>query len=76
MATFKSFGVDGEISSAFSYNVICRNNIENGWIRHYEYDFSSGPYVVNGTTWAGYDDLQSIRQKAIMIKKVDHGGVH
>lgn len=75
LATFKGFGQNGEIASAFSYNVIWKNILESDWTRVYEYDLSSGPYVYSGMTQAGYDDAESIRQKALMVKNVNFGGV-
>lgn len=73
LATFKEF--PGAIPTTFSYNIICKNIQENGWTRRYEKQSSSGPYAFKGTTWTGYDDLESIRQKSILVKKVNFGGM-
>lgn len=74
-AIFKGFGQPGELPSSYSYNVICKNILENGWTRKYDYTDSTGPYAYFGTTWAGYDDLESIREKAFLVKKVNFGGI-
>lgn len=74
-ATFKDFGKPGEIPSTYSYNFICKQILYNGWRRYYEDVKSTGPYVVNGTTWAGYDDEESIHQKTMLVKNQNYGGV-
>lgn len=75
LATFKEFGQPDEIPTTYSYNIICKNILENGWTRRYEYKLSSGPYAFSGTTWTGYDDIESIHQKAVMVAKVNFGGL-
>jgi chitinase len=75
LATFKDFGKPGELPTTFSYNIICKNILENGWTRRYEKNGSSGPYAFKGKTWTGYDDLESIKQKAVLVKKVNFLGV-
>jgi chitinase len=75
LATFKNFGKPGEIPTTYSYNIICKNILENGWRRYYELVKSTGPYVVNGTTWAGYDDIESIKEKLLLVEQQNYGGV-
>lgn len=72
-AHFKAWAAEGT-PTAYSYNVLCKNVLENGWTKRYEYDTSTGPYAFFGTMWSGYDDLQSVRQKAKLIDKVGFGG--
>jgi chitinase len=75
LATFKNFGKSGEIPATFSYNIICKNILENGWIRHYDRVKSTGPFAVSGTTWAGYDDVESIAEKVLYVIDNNHAGV-
>lgn len=74
-ASFKNFGKPGEIPATYSYNIICKYILENGWTRRYETKTSTGPHAFYGSTWAGYDDVQSIREKAEMVKNVNYGGL-
>lgn len=75
LATYKKFGQPGEIPSSYSYNIICKNILENGWTRRYDYIDSTGPYAFKDVVWSGYDDLESIREKSLLVKKVGFGGV-
>lgn len=75
LATFKDFGKVGQIPATYSYNIICKNILENGWKRFYEYEKSTGPYAVFNTTWAGYDDVESIAQKMLLVERENYGGV-
>lgn len=75
LATFKDLGKPGELPVTFSYNVICKNILENGWTRRFEGTKSTGPYAFFGTTWAGYDDVESIKQKVQLVNDSNFGGV-
>lgn len=75
LATFKDFGKPGEMPASYSYNIICKNIQVNGWTRYYENVKSTGPYVVYGKIWSGYDDIESIEQKATEVIKLDYHGI-
>lgn len=75
LASFKDFGQPGQIPVTFSYFTVCKNIKENGWTRHYERVKSTGPYAVYGKIWAGYDDVESINEKALFVKDGNYGGV-
>ena len=75
LATFKDFGQPGGVPTTYSYHIICKNILENGWTRQYVKNGSTGPYVFKGTVWTGYDDLESIKQKSNLVKKANFGGM-
>lgn len=75
LATFKNFGLTGEIPATFTYAFICQGLVEGTFTRRYETVTSTGPYAFSGTTWAGYDDAESVREKTEMVKKLNLGGV-
>jgi chitinase len=55
-----------------SYYEIC-TLLQNGWTRVYNTE-QQVPYVYNGNQWIGYDDTQSLTQKANYIVSKGLGG--
>ncbi len=47
---------------------------KNGFVRYYD-ETAQCPYVFDGTTWIGYDDVQSIQAKAEYAVEKGLGGV-
>lgn len=75
LATFKDFGLPGQIPATFTYAFLCQGILEGTWTRRYDTLTSTGPYAFSGTTWAGYDDAESVREKSQMVLDSNLGGV-
>ncbi|KAB0794995.1 hypothetical protein PPYR_11834 [Photinus pyralis] len=57
-----------------SYFEIC-SRIKNGrWSVNQDVDKTTGPYAYYGDQWVGYDDVESIQEKAKYIKSHGFGG--
>ena len=55
-----------------SYYEICQL-LKSNWTRVYNTE-QQAPYVFNGNQWIGYDDIQSLTQKANYIVSKGLGG--
>ncbi|XP_043277380.1 acidic mammalian chitinase-like [Venturia canescens] len=61
-------------AGTLGYNEICTKIEKAGWIRHFDEE-RIGPYLYSGDQWIGYDDPQSVGEKAAYVNRLDLGGV-
>lgn len=55
------------------YNEICEMLAQGGWTVKRD-DEQRVPYIIKGNQWVGYDDIQSVKEKAEYINSLNLGG--
>lgn len=70
-------GRAGEFTGAdgfLAYYEICDRVQNNGWTVYQDPQRRMGPYAYKDTQWVGYDDADTIRQKAQYVRDMNLGG--